>query len=360
MKTICLNMIVKDEAKVIRRCLGSLKKWIDYWVIVDTGSTDGTQEMIREFMKDVPGELHQSSWVNFAHNRNEALSLSKGKGDYILFIDADEMLEFSKDFTWPELIQDLYFMKVRYQTGSEFSRVSLVNNRLEWKWHGVIHEELRESGSKRSGTMLNGVITITTLDGEPSKELLIKKNLRDAAILEKALLEEPDSARYMFHLGLTYETAEENEKALKVFEKRVAMGGEDDGQIFYSLLRIARLQEKLKMSPDLFIATYQRAYQSRPTRAEPLYHLACHYLETKNPLLSYALTRWALTFPVPKNDLMLVDLPIYEFYLLLQLVESALQLGKVDEAKSACQKLLSKPNLPVELRKWADKKVKIL
>ena len=50
--TICLSMIVKDEAPVIERCLRSVKPWIDHWVIVDTGSSDGTQAMIRKFMAD--------------------------------------------------------------------------------------------------------------------------------------------------------------------------------------------------------------------------------------------------------------------------------------------------------------------
>ena len=74
--TICLNMIVKNEAHVIRRCLDSVRPFIDCWVIVDTGSTDGTQELIREVMRDIPGELRERPWKNFAHNRNEALSLT--------------------------------------------------------------------------------------------------------------------------------------------------------------------------------------------------------------------------------------------------------------------------------------------
>ena len=70
---ICLNMIVKNEANVIRRCLDSIHPFIDYWVIVDTGSSDGTQDIIRATLASIPGDLHQRPWRDFAHNRNEAL-----------------------------------------------------------------------------------------------------------------------------------------------------------------------------------------------------------------------------------------------------------------------------------------------
>src|SRR5262245_57991970 len=107
-KTICLNMIVKNECDVITRCLNSMLPMMDYWVIVDTGSTDGTQQIILDFMKKhrVPGELHEHPWINFSHNRNEALQLAHGKADYVFFIDADEYLIYDADFQRPELDKD--------------------------------------------------------------------------------------------------------------------------------------------------------------------------------------------------------------------------------------------------------------
>ena len=62
MATICLNMIVKDEAHVIRRCLDSVRPLIDTWCILDTGSSDGSQELIRQHLRDLPGQLRQSAW----------------------------------------------------------------------------------------------------------------------------------------------------------------------------------------------------------------------------------------------------------------------------------------------------------
>jgi len=112
MKTICLNMIVKDESKAILKLLGSVKSIIDYWVIFDTGSTDGTQEIIQEFLKDIPGELHERPWVNFAHNRNEALKVAQKKADYILILDADHLLHVQDSFDKNSLDLDFYLIQL--------------------------------------------------------------------------------------------------------------------------------------------------------------------------------------------------------------------------------------------------------
>src|SRR5215472_9696406 len=95
---LCLNMIVENEAAVIARCLASVRPIIDYWVIVDTGSTDGTQDAIRTLMADRPGELYERPWRDFAHNRSEALALAQPHGEYVLWIDADDVLELKPDF----------------------------------------------------------------------------------------------------------------------------------------------------------------------------------------------------------------------------------------------------------------------
>ena len=95
--TICLNMIVKNETKNIKRLFKSLYDVIDYYVIHDTGSTDGTQQLIKEVMDSygISGEIIEEEWVNFGVNRQKALESvlnSKYKSDYLLWIDADEEL----------------------------------------------------------------------------------------------------------------------------------------------------------------------------------------------------------------------------------------------------------------------------
>src|ERR1044072_2443758 len=112
--SVCLNMIVKNEAPVIGRCLASVRSLIDRWVIVDTGSRDGTQALIGEALAGIPGELHERPWRDFGHNRTEALRLAERADDYLLFIDADEMLRVPEGFSWPQLVDDAYFLTTEY------------------------------------------------------------------------------------------------------------------------------------------------------------------------------------------------------------------------------------------------------
>src|SRR5512144_1850487 len=70
--TVCLNMIVRDEAAVIGRCLQSVRPWIDSWCVVDTGSRDETPAIVRSALAGLPGELIERPWIDQEHNRNEA------------------------------------------------------------------------------------------------------------------------------------------------------------------------------------------------------------------------------------------------------------------------------------------------
>jgi glycosyltransferase involved in cell wall biosynthesis len=92
--TICLSMIVRNEAHVVEEALASVAPHLDYWIVVDTGSTDGTQDVIRQFFsaRSLPGELHERTWHDFGANRTEALALCDGNAEYAWVIDADDVV----------------------------------------------------------------------------------------------------------------------------------------------------------------------------------------------------------------------------------------------------------------------------
>lgn len=342
---ICLNMIVKDESAVISRCLTSVLPIIDYWVIVDTGSTDGTQKIIKEFMEKnkIPGELHERPWVNFGHNRNEALKLAKDKGDYIFFIDADNTFEYETGFKLSNLDKDFYYATLS-DAGTRYGRISLIKNDLNWEWVGVLHEAVCSPVAKTHAT-LEKVTQLVRMDGSRSKDP--KKYEKDAAVFEAALIEEPNNSRYVFYLAQSYQDAGNYPMALKNYEKRATMGGWDE-EVYTSLLKIGKLQEKLKMSSEHIISSYNKAFQYRKTRVEPLYYLANIYREKDDFNKSYLIGKIAETIP-PSQDLLLVEQWIYDWGMPLELSIAAYWTERYEESQQISLALLKK-DLPDHVR----------
>lgn len=94
--SVCLTMLVRDESAVITRALDSVGETVpdfDSFCIVDTGSTDDTREKIAAWMSAHGkfGVIHQRRWVNFGHNRTEAVELAAKRGEtFALLLDADQ------------------------------------------------------------------------------------------------------------------------------------------------------------------------------------------------------------------------------------------------------------------------------
>lgn len=348
-KKVCLNMIVKNESQVITRCLESVKPLINYWVIVDTGSDDGTQQFIKDYLKDIPGELHERPWRNFSHNRNEALQLAHNKGDYILFMDADDTLVYPKDYRWPSLDKDCYYMTIHY-SGSRYTRIFLIKNSFDWSWAGVLHEAIT-SPCYKSSEVLEEIYYNVNGGGNRSQDP--QKFLKDAKILEEGLRDEPNNSRYVFYLAQSYRDAQVYDKALENYEKRVGMGGWDQ-EIFYSLYQIGILQETLQKDPEVVLESYNKAYTYYPSRAEPLYRIAHYQRQKGNHQAGYEAALLGLSkSPVTANHLF-IDQWIYDWGLMLEFSICAYWLEKYTESWLASQLILSQKDLPDDVRECVE------
>lgn len=347
--SICLNMIVKNEEDVIERCLASLIEILDYWVIVDTGSSDNTKSLILKVLQNVPGELHERPWVNFEKNRNEALLLARGKAKYILFIDADETLVISKAFKKSDLSEDFYKFRLIERSQTDVYRVSLVRDLPTWVWKGVIHEAIYNSQSVR-GSLLETIVKQSfRMDGKRTQDP--DKFLKDAAILEKALIEEPNNTRYMFYLAQSYGNARQYELSLKWYAKRAQIPDYIE-EVFWSFYCIGLIHQHIQSDPYLFIDAYTKAYQVDPLRAEPLYQLASYYYQNGQPLLAYAFAKNGLSFSIPEFY-MYCHTWIYEYATLLLFAQSAEALGFKEEALCRYRFVLQK-DLPDAVRKLVE------
>jgi glycosyl transferase family 2 len=341
--TLCLNMIVKNEAPVIERCLRSVKPFIDAWVIVDTGSTDDTRERIASTLAGVPGELYERPWKNFGHNRNEALALAVPRADYVFFIDADERLELPRGYERAALVADGYHLNVKY-AGIAYARCALVASRLPWRWEGVVHECLSCDTPHRL-EMLEGPTVIVAHDGARSRDPETYR--KDAALLEEALARNPDSARDTFYLAQSYRDAGELARSRDVYRRRAGMKGwEEEG--WFAQYQVAILEERLGAPPEVVAFSYLSAYQRRPTRAEPLVRLARYHRLRSEFSLSLLYARPAAKLPKPP-DLLFLDDATYAWSALDELAVAAFYVDGEDvkaEGRDAVRRLLAESRFP--------------
>jgi len=213
----CFNAMVKNEAPTIMRMLNSVYKYIDYWVIQDNGSTDGTQDIINKFFeeKGIPGFLYQIyEWKGHGWNRNhtlqEALKADHGC-DWILRVDADEQLVVDDDFDW-SVFNDRSIQSFNIMAsagGSRYYRTWIWNAKLSWYFaEDLAHETIHLPGVDQEFQRVNlppGIRHIITNDGmtwhKPMKFLKDALNLELTKVTTNEVLENP---YHLWYIGKSY------------------------------------------------------------------------------------------------------------------------------------------------------------
>jgi glycosyltransferase involved in cell wall biosynthesis len=227
---ICLNMIVKNEAARIERCLASVKPHIACWSITDTGSNDDTCARIRDFLGDLPGSLTRCQFVNFSQARNFALNSARNFDfDYLLLADAD--MELIAPDGFGELDAPGYRM-LQKSGDLAYWNARLVRRDNPCRYKGVTHEYLETDWPVEN---LFGPYFIDHADGANRPG----KFDRDIALLEEALMHDPNDARSVFYLAQSYKDRGDFAKAAELYERRAEMGGFDE-EVFYSWLAASR------------------------------------------------------------------------------------------------------------------------
>lgn len=348
---ICLSMIVKNEAHVIERCLASVKPYIDTWAISDTGSTDGTQDIVRRYLADKPGELIERPWVDFAHNRNEALALARRHGDAALVIDADEILEVAADAATPSPAAPGHMFEFLFGD-TRYRRVALVRLDRDWRWEGVLHEVLVSDALADTKSLPGWAIRIYT-DGARSRQPSADKYSADAEVLRRALEAEPNHTRYAFYYAQSLRDAGRLEESLAAYRRRVALGGWEE-EIYCSKLQIASLTERLGHAHAEIVAAWLDAYDARPTRAEAPCELARYCRLNGRYPTALVFARVAANLARP-DDVLFVDHTVYAWRARDELSIAAWWCGDKRLSETLCRELLADPALPEAQRERVER-----
>jgi glycosyltransferase involved in cell wall biosynthesis len=370
-RTVCWNGIVKNESQIIERCMASMVSELDYWVVVDTGSSDGTQEIIRNFMDrhGVPGELMERPWVNFAHNRSEAIELAEGKADYLLFCDADMALEV-QDPNWKSTLQDQAYMvtQMAHQGSLSYPNVRLINARLKddqrFRYWGATHEYCDSIEPGLAGCQVLSGVTMRDYGDGGSKSDKFERDIRllSTQVAELQALDGQDAdtrnaahksgllrhaphliRRNTFYLARSYSDCGQLEQAIAAYERRIEQGGWPE-EIWYSLFQIAELKSRLGRPDDEVIQAFLKAYEYRPARAEALHHLARHLRQKSRFALAYAYAAAACRIPMPK-DILFMSPHVYEWQAKDECAVAAYWLDRFEESAGLCRELLTDPRV---------------
>ncbi len=302
---LCLNMIVRNEARIIERCLRAVAPYIDAWVICDTGSTDGTQDIVRAFFAaaGIPGELHAFPFVNFEQARNAALSRARASTlafDYLLLTDADMELKVEDPAFRDHLTASSY--RVLQRSGMSYWNTRLLRRDHRADYVGVTHEYIRMHDEMAS---LDTIWFRDHAEGSSRPE----KFRRDVRLLCDDLVREPDNPRTHFYLAQTYKGERMWDEAIHHYRRRIELGGWRE-EMWYAQWQMAQcLRERGDV--DGFVREALVAYQARPHRAEPLYDLAKHYRNAGMNELAALYAEEGLALPWPKQDALFIDDWVY-------------------------------------------------
>jgi tetratricopeptide (TPR) repeat protein len=267
-------------------------------------------------------------------------------------MDADETLIPSAGFQWGALDADLYSITVLSDT-VEFERNCVVSSALPWRWEGVLHEYLEVDQPFRSGR-IEGIDIHRYFDGARGQDPHKYEN--DARLLEAALCAEPGNTRYAFYLAQSWRDCGQIDKALAAYAQRATMGGWDE-EVWYARYQLAILAEGLQRPRAEVVDLYLAAFQARPSRVEPLVHLARYLRSLGDYHLAHAFAARARDIADPP-DLLFIEKPCYGWWRDDEYAVACSWTGRHEQARAGFAALLQAPDLPASERKRTQANLK--
>ena len=338
--TVCVAMIVKNEAHVIERSLASARRYFDAWVVVDTGSTDETCARVMAETQGWKGTLGRVEWKGFGPARTEALRLAVETGcDYAFILDADEIFSVPDGFAWPTDACDFYNIEMNL-SGFVWQQSRLFRLACNWRYEGVLHEFPKSDTAKTVGK-LDGVSLNSPRDGARSKDP--DKYRNDALALEAAIEADPANARYVFYCAQSWRDAGDTDKSIQWSEKVLTMHGWTEERFLAAL----RLGMMYGATGEMFLSLdrYLLAMGINPRRAEPYEYLARFYRLREVEGWAHIAYNFAKRGSEVERDLQgfQVDLQCHESRIWDELSIAAFYTGRTKEAIRACKRVISSP-----------------
>lgn len=298
---LSLVMIVKNEADNIVKTIESVRDEVDYFCILDTGSTDNTQALIQQAFGNTRGRIYQEPFIDFSTTRNRAIDLLSNYSTYALMLSGDETIHNASGLR-------TFLKEKRYQTNLEafnmqviygnkqYDSIRLHRTDAAWFYVGRTHEVMQSKNGARANNRIPFVHIFHNVSETENKT---GRWLLD----EKLLLEDwsvQQTARTAFYLGQTYQCLKNWTHAYKWYGIRLKMKAwyEEEYEATY---RMAKISQALNQTWNATEAIYMDAAAYRPQRIEPLLDIAYHYYEEKQYQKAYDILKRIMDVPFPSS-----------------------------------------------------------
>lgn len=358
MVKLALNFICKDESHCILTMLESCKNITDLIVCNDTGSKDGTQDIIKKFGTDnnIPTYVFERPFDDFEQSRNFAMDKLRDVAKELnwnsnevfgYWFDCDETVIVDKSFNKEQFKNDLYMMntninQMRY-TRNTFFKIS-----KPFRWYGPAHEYIICDDKNITSGLADGIMVDVKMIGASWQGDIPAKYLSHAHTLEKYINKDRSDPRWIFYTAQSYhdsaclqDNREENEerlrRSLKYYKERLSNIGGYPEEIFYSQFRVGTIMRALEEPWNLVLNEFLKAYSIDPLRAEPIKAIIDYYLMVGEWHNAYLFSKFAKSNFHQKNPypqrLLFVDESLYVWKFLDCHAAASYYTGRREEAR---------------------------
>ena len=311
-KRVMAIIMIKNEERIIKRCIERALAIADAICIADTGSTDNTVQILRDYLPtlSIPTKLVQHEWQDFGNNRTLSFraaqefvkSLEGWDADltYGLAIDADMNFIVTPKFNKSELVSNGY--RILQKTPNlEYYNTRFLRLGYPWVCAGVTHEYWDGSNTEQLETVY--------IDDIGDGGCKADKFERDERLLTKGLQDDPTNPRYMFYLAQTLKDGKKLDEAITLYKRRIDAGGWYE-EVWYSMYMISKLYHELNKLPEMEFWAL-KAYEFNKNRSENLYFLTRVFREKSDHYKAWFYMLKGLATKKP-TDLLFLESEVYE------------------------------------------------
>ena len=366
MGKLALNFICKDESPVIENMLESAKGIVDLIVVNDTGSTDGTQQIIKNFGEKygIPTYVFERPFDDFENSRNHAMQKLRDvvkelnwNADQVhgFWFDCDETLVIDSKFNKSQFTKDLYMINT-YIGQMKYTRNTFFKVSKPFRWYGPVHEFIVCDEQNITSGLAENIHVDVKMTGNSWLGDIAEKYASHAYKLEAYINKNRQDPRWIFYTAQSWHDAasikdnkEENEerlrRSLKYYRERVSRNDGYAEEIFYAQYRIGTIMRIIEEPWHLTHMELLKAYQIDPLRGESIKVIIDHYLQMGEWNMAYLYSKFAKTTFHGKNPyptrLLFVDEATYVWKFAEAHAAASFYTGRMDEAKQTYQEIVN-------------------